>query len=292
MKNTILLMCCVQGADVFIATGVRQPSTAAAIAAAVAAAKVPTCLTFDSADELNQTAKLGAYRPAAFAGMPQRLSLFRSALRGGSSQDRAINDLCQIFYERCTAEDLTFMVISLVNAYVTPVRLLCVCMSYHICEGFIAHCNAFGTLVCCRQRPLTVVCACNYRCYMCCSSGDRLIALSNNGGLILRPRAATALATDGGVAFASALQQCHHFSHSRIVSPLCDKIQVPAATGLGKRTGPRMLGCILTKCRKQLFTCIGDKTCKACLDCLDACKPNDQVGARSKCYHSSTSCVE
>jgi hypothetical protein len=98
--------------------------------------------------------------------------VFRAVLQGGSSDDRALHTLVQGFYERCTAEDLAFMVLSLVNAYVTP---------------------------------------------------------------------------------------------------------VPAVQGLGKKTGIKTLACILGKCRAQTVACVSDPTCKACLDCLTSCPPNDQV---------------
>lgn len=37
------------------------------------------------------------------------------------------------------------------------------------------------------------------------------------------------------------------------------------------------LGCMLTKCPKEIFSCVTDPTCKTALDCLDSCAFNDQV---------------
>ena len=35
--------------------------------------------------------------------------------------------------------------------------------------------------------------------------------------------------------------------------------------------------CMVTHCLKEIVTCVTDKTCKAGLDCLQACAFNDQV---------------
>jgi hypothetical protein len=112
-----------QGADIFIAMGIADPATATALAAAAEhTARVPTRLAFDCAPALAAAAQFGSYRPAAFRGLPPRLSRFRAALpRGGSGADRALASLADTFYGRCTSEDLTFMALSLVDAYVTPV---------------------------------------------------------------------------------------------------------------------------------------------------------------------------
>ena len=37
------------------------------------------------------------------------------------------------------------------------------------------------------------------------------------------------------------------------------------------------LACMLTKCPKEIFSCVTDPTCKTALDCLDSCAFNDQV---------------
>jgi hypothetical protein len=41
--------------------------------------------------------------------------------------------------------------------------------------------------------------------------------------------------------------------------------------------GLQELGCMLTKCPKEIFSCVTDPTCKTALDCLDSCAFNDQV---------------
>eukprot|EP00955_Chlamydomonas_euryale_P055802 356224-Chlamydomonas_euryale.AAC.2 len=41
------------------------------------------------------------------------------------------------------------------------------------------------------------------------------------------------------------------------------------------------LYCMVTKCGRQITDCVGDPTCKAGLDCLQACSFNDQVWRRS-----------
>jgi hypothetical protein len=37
------------------------------------------------------------------------------------------------------------------------------------------------------------------------------------------------------------------------------------------------LQCMMTHCRQQIFDCVNNPTCKAALDCLQACAFNDQV---------------
>jgi hypothetical protein len=47
--------------------------------------------------------------------------------------------------------------------------------------------------------------------------------------------------------------------------------------GLGRPPGLGLVACLVTKCRPQLVACLRDATCKACVDCLNACPANDQV---------------
>ena len=42
-------------------------------------------------------------------------------------------------------------------------------------------------------------------------------------------------------------------------------------------TSLAQLGCMVSNCREEIFDCISDPECKAALDCLNACKGNDQV---------------
>lgn len=53
---------------------------------------------------------------------------------------------------------------------------------------------------------------------------------------------------------------------------------VVSATSSDK-TGLGELGCMCTKCGKQMASCLTDPTCKKALDCLNKCKSNDQVCA-------------
>lgn len=41
--------------------------------------------------------------------------------------------------------------------------------------------------------------------------------------------------------------------------------------------GLKELGCMLSKCPREIFNCVNDPTCKTALDCLDSCSFNDQV---------------
>jgi len=46
-----------------------------------------------------------------------------------------------------------------------------------------------------------------------------------------------------------------------------------------EKTGLGELGCMCSKCGKQMASCLTDPTCKKALDCLNKCKSNDQVCA-------------
>ncbi|CAM9244824.1 unnamed protein product [Phaeothamnion confervicola] len=54
---------------------------------------------------------------------------------------------------------------------------------------------------------------------------------------------------------------------------------VPQVTGIGRAYGLKEVKCMCTKCTKQMIDCFGDPECRACINCLEACPPNDQVCA-------------
>lgn len=56
----------------------------------------------------------------------------------------------------------------------------------------------------------------------------------------------------------------------------CVSRQVPWVQRL-RATGLGSIACMARKCGRQVLACVRDPECKACLDCLEGCAPNDQV---------------
>ncbi|CAM9486818.1 unnamed protein product [Choristocarpus tenellus] len=56
-------------------------------------------------------------------------------------------------------------------------------------------------------------------------------------------------------------------------------LEVGRVTGIGKDGGLDTLKCMLTNCKKEVLNCAKDPACRACIDCLQKCPPNDQVCA-------------
>jgi hypothetical protein len=52
---------------------------------------------------------------------------------------------------------------------------------------------------------------------------------------------------------------------------------VAVSTTSAESNGPAALGCMVTKCGREVFGCLADASCRAALGCLDACRLNDQV---------------
>eukprot|EP00903_Cladosiphon_okamuranus_P006721 g6558.t1 len=62
---------------------------------------------------------------------------------------------------------------------------------------------------------------------------------------------------------------------------LVDSYVSPVArvTGIGKDSNPETLDCMLGNCKEEVINCAKDPACRACISCLTACPPNDQVCA-------------
>ncbi|CAM9746847.1 unnamed protein product [Ectocarpus sp. 8 AP-2014] len=54
---------------------------------------------------------------------------------------------------------------------------------------------------------------------------------------------------------------------------------VPRVTGIGKDSNPDTVDCMMENCKQEVIDCAKDADCRACISCLTACPPNDQVCA-------------